>query len=252
MIDDQYCFLYVQEMKSEVQEIVEELPEDADLTTDPGHTESLISETSSIQSESTPTPTPREDASPFIPKESDIGPTPVAITTPQDSEIGVPQGSETSPQDSEIPPQNSDIASPKVSDVIPEDSKTGSPDSDIGPEPVLVSPKDETPPEEPITLLSPSSSSVPESVQSPVPESDKVEAKVKPKQEDERSSLASEMSAPSEDKRGREGKDHKYATLSRVRKFKVDGKVMQSTTRKIVDVTSNQTLRDNKKYRQLR
>ncbi len=47
-------------------------------------------------------------------------------------------------------------------------------------------------------------------------------------------------------------KDRKYATLSRVRKFRVDGQVIQSTTKKIVDVNSNKTLRDNKKYNEMR
>ena len=46
--------------------------------------------------------------------------------------------------------------------------------------------------------------------------------------------------------------DFKYATLSRVRKFKVDGQVIQSTTKKIVDVQANRTIRDNKKYQQMR
>lgn len=46
--------------------------------------------------------------------------------------------------------------------------------------------------------------------------------------------------------------DFKYATLSRVRKFKVDGQVIQSTTKKIVDVRANRTIRDNKKYQQMR
>ena len=45
---------------------------------------------------------------------------------------------------------------------------------------------------------------------------------------------------------------YKYATLSRVRKFRVDGEVIQSTTRRIMDVKANKTLRDNKKYQEMR
>ena len=37
-----------------------------------------------------------------------------------------------------------------------------------------------------------------------------------------------------------------------MRKFKVDGQVIQSTTKKIVDVRANRTIRDNKKYQQMR
>lgn len=42
-----------QELKSEVQEIVEELSEDADLLHDPEHTEETVSETQSISGPST-------------------------------------------------------------------------------------------------------------------------------------------------------------------------------------------------------
>ena len=46
--------------------------------------------------------------------------------------------------------------------------------------------------------------------------------------------------------------EYKYATLSRVRKFRVDGQVIQSRTTKIVDVKGNRTLRDNKRYQEMR
>ena len=49
-----------------------------------------------------------------------------------------------------------------------------------------------------------------------------------------------------------EGKDYKYATLSRVRKFRVDGQEFHSKTVKIVDVKGNRTLRDNKRYQEMR
>ena len=48
------------------------------------------------------------------------------------------------------------------------------------------------------------------------------------------------------------GEGYKYGTLSRVRKFKVDGEVIESTTRRIVDMKANKTLRDNKKYQEMR
>ena len=46
--------------------------------------------------------------------------------------------------------------------------------------------------------------------------------------------------------------DYRYATLSRVRKFEVDGRVMQTTTKRIVEVKSNQTLKDSRKLQQMR
>ena len=51
---------------------------------------------------------------------------------------------------------------------------------------------------------------------------------------------------------GSKGEGYKYGTLSRVRKFKVDGEVIESTTRRIVDMKANKTLRDNKKYQEMR
>ena len=44
----------------------------------------------------------------------------------------------------------------------------------------------------------------------------------------------------------------KYATLSRVRMFKVDGQVLKTTTSRIVDAKTKQTLRDNKRYQEMR
>ena len=43
-----------------------------------------------------------------------------------------------------------------------------------------------------------------------------------------------------------------YATLSRVRKFEVDGKFVQTKISHIVDVTGHMTLRDNKRYQQIK
>ena len=51
---------------------------------------------------------------------------------------------------------------------------------------------------------------------------------------------------------GAKGEGYKYGTLSRVRKFKVDGEVIESRTRRIVDMKANKTLRDNKKYQEMR
>ena len=48
------------------------------------------------------------------------------------------------------------------------------------------------------------------------------------------------------------GDGYKYGTLSRVRKFRVDGEVIQSTTRRIVEMKANKTLRDNKRYQEMR
>lgn len=48
------------------------------------------------------------------------------------------------------------------------------------------------------------------------------------------------------------GEGYKYGTLSRVRKFNVDGEVIQSTTRRIVEMKANKTLRDNKRYQEMR
>lgn len=74
---------------------------------------------------------------------------------------------------------------------------------------------------------------------------------VNPLRQGDESSLSSELSTPGEDKPSRRV-EHKYATLSRVRKFKVDGQTIETTTRKIVDVTANKTLRDNRRYQQMR
>ena len=51
---------------------------------------------------------------------------------------------------------------------------------------------------------------------------------------------------------GGKGEGYKYGTLSRVRKFRVDGEVIQSTTRRIVEMKANKTLRDNKRYQEMR
>ena len=211
--------MFVQEVKSEVQEIVEELPEDADLSTDPGHSEQVVSESSS---EATPSPisvTP--SPSPALPPasaavEKKLGPEPVAVGDTGPSAVSIPDRDPT-PVPESVPSPVSEIQSP--------------------------------PPE---TLPSPVSE-----IQSPVPESDqessKAESKSDPAEREDEVSLSSELSGPGEEKLSSNKKDeHKYATLSRVRKFKVDGQVMQSTTRKIVDVTANKTLRDNKRYQQMR
>ncbi len=218
----------MQEVKSEVQEIVEELPEDADLSTDPGHLEQFVSESSS---EATPSPvnvTP--SPSPAIPtpqpsKESSLGPEPVVVPVAGGSDFGPPPVS---------------IPDDRDRDPTPE---TPVPDTVLS----LVSEIQSPVPE---TLPSPISE-----IQSPVPEFDqesgKAESKSDPAGREDGASLSSELSGLGVDKAGKK-EEHKYATLSRVRKFKVDGQVMQSTTRKIVDVTANKTLRDNKKYQQMR
>lgn len=201
-----------------MQEIVEELPEDADLSTDPGHSEQVVSESSSEASPSpisvTPSPSP---ASAVVEKQ--VGPEPVAVDDTGPSAVAIPD------RDRDPTPVPQSVASP-VSEI-------------------------QSPPPE--ALPSPVSE-----LQSPVPESDqessKAESKSDPAEREDDISLSSQLSGPGDDKFSNNKKDeHKYATLSRVRKFKVDGQVMQSTTRKIVDVTANKTLlRDNKKYQQMR
>ena len=156
---------------------MEELPEDADLSTDPGHSQDLISE-------------------------------------------GTPPAQENSG-----PPDHSEDQT--------------SPNSDLGPQPVSVLS------EEPSPEDAPPSSPVP---QHSGHDSVEVGKKAEAVRQDRRSPVL-DVSASGEDS---DKKEHKYATLSRVRKFKVDGQVIQSTTRKIVDVTANRTLRDNKKYQQMR
>lgn len=209
-----------------MQEIVEELPEDADLSTDPGHMEQLVSESSS---EATPSPVVTPSPSPAIPpaavaqskvgpeplavRENDLGPSPVSIRDERETE-GDPQTPQTpTPPDMALSPM-SDIQSP-LPDALP------SPISDI-----------QSPVRE----------------QKPAPVSN---GKAETKGRGDDTSLSSELSGTGNDKAGKR-EEHKYATLSRVRKFKVDGQVMQSTTRKIVDVTANRTLRDNRKYQEMR
>ena len=75
----------------------------------------------------------------------------------------------------------------------------------------------------------------------------------------ESSSSSSETNAtaatPRKESSGGGGKGdmgYKYGTLSRVRKFSVDGEEIQSTTRRIVEMKANKTLRDNKRYQEMR
>lgn len=70
------------------------------------------------------------------------------------------------------------------------------------------------------------------------------------------SSSSSEANAPTatphKESSSGKGEGYKYGTLSRVRKFRVDGEVIQSTTRRIVEMKANKTLRDNKRYQEMR
>lgn len=225
--------VHTQEMKSDVEEIVEELPEDADLSTDPGHTQ-LISEINSLPSSAEPSVGPEAVA---LPTNSDIGPDPIQISS-QDTQ---------SPVQSPVPEsRQSPVPEPALS---PVSETVQSP----VPEPVQ-SPVSETvlssvsePVQSPVSETVPSP--VPESVQSSDQEMGRAESNVSPTRLGDESSMSSETSVPPEPSKREE---HKYATLSRVRKFKVDGQVIETTTRKIVDVTANKTLRDNKKYQQMR
>lgn len=73
----------------------------------------------------------------------------------------------------------------------------------------------------------------------------------------EEGSSSSENSTPVTRSRKRSGNGKtqeagSYATLSRVRTFKVDGEVIHTKTKRIVDAKTRLTLRDNKKYQQMR
>ena len=48
------------------------------------------------------------------------------------------------------------------------------------------------------------------------------------------------------------GEAFQYATLSRVRKFEVDGKFVQTKISHTVDVTGHMTLKDNRRYQQIK
>ena len=65
-------------------------------------------------------------------------------------------------------------------------------------------------------------------------------------------SSAPAVGAGGKGEKGEKGDGYKYGTLSRVRKFKVDDTVIESTTKRIVDMKENRTLRDNKKYQEMR
>lgn len=194
---------------------MEELPEDADLLTDPAH--ELLMQGSPDQSEATPTPSPISEPV----SETKVGPDPVVVPAPTNSDLG--------PEPVSIADDVPEPVTPAPE--TPAEESVQSPD--------IISPLPE--------VVSPIRTPLPEVI-SPVPESDQESSRAGSKA-DETSSLSSEMSTPGEDKGGG---GHKYATLSRVRTFKVDGQVIKSTTQKIVDVTANKTLRDNKKYQQMR
>lgn len=241
-----------------MQEIVEELPEDADLSTDPGHSQQMISEASLRHSQVTPTL--KDEGSGDADDKYSVGPEPVAISSPTNSDLGPDPVNVPSAPEPEAPTQESTQSPGSESTQGLESAQSPGPESIQGPE-LVQSPVPKSA-ESPV----PESSQRPASVHSPVPESaqspvlelvqnlDQESSKRESKgndgvKRDDASSLSSEVSTPGEEK---DKKEHKYATLSRVRKFKVDGQVMQSTTRKIVDVTANRTLRDNKKYQQMR
>ncbi|XP_064382334.1 serine/threonine-protein kinase 10-like isoform X2 [Halichondria panicea] len=178
-----------QEVKSEVQETVEDLPEDADLLHDPEHMEETISASSrtpSVGEISTlsPTDTERSLATP-----TNVGPV-AEVASPEPNESG-----HTGSSIHDEAQRNGKLSTTSsTSDIAGSDRK-------------------------------------------------------KPSISAEEASINSEASGPEETI----SKDQKYATLSRVRKFKVDGQVIQSTTKKIINVgEGNKTLRDNKKYNDMR
>ena len=214
-------------MKSEVEEIVEDLPEDADLMIDPGHSEQLLL-TQDSQDESEVTP----PSSTTPPSESHVGPEPVLIPAPAEfSEDPAKPEATTPPTPEATTPPTPEATTPTPTVEPPPPERVDSP------LPEIVSP-----------IRTPVSD-----VTSPVLESDQESSRggSKADRHEETSSLSSDISAPSAPEE--KGASHKYATLSRVRKFRVDGQVIESTTKKIVDVTANKTLlRDNKRYQQMR
>lgn len=297
----------MQEVKSEVREIVEELPEDADLSMDPENSEQLLSDSlmgTPIPPAPAPSPqpvspeTPIEEApvspapveeAPVLPpkkrKSHDLGPVAATIeSAPSDL------GAESTPSDPgpdaesaplDLGPSAVTIESapsdpgPDAESIpsVPPKKRKSVPKPDLGPDVVTTEPapsdlgpsavpvESEIPTNlvlEPVASPERSDSPVYETIRSPIPiesgqSSDQESLKSRAgraKQGDE-SSLSSEVSTLAEDKVNKK-EEHKYATLSRVRKFKVDGQVMETTTRKIVDVTANKTLRDNRKYQQMR
>ena len=190
-----------------MEEIVEELPEDADLSMDPGHSEQLLSERTCTPVPKHPSPSPSPSATP-TPGQASVGPEAVML-------------------------QNSDLGP----EAITMESGKGNAVSS---------------PETAATVAA--TTAVPESGNNSDQESSKAETggSMGGKHGDELS-LASEVSGVGEEKTAaKKEEQHKYATLSRVRKFKVDGQTIETTTRKIVDVTANKTLRDNRKQKELR
>jgi len=176
-------------VKSDVEEIMEELAEDADITVDPEHSHS-------------------QNILPAMP----------TSTTPTD----VPVVHEPSPPAGTGDKEGMSAQNDEQTEAVVTTSET-TPGSDTG----------DTPPEE-VAATSP-----------PPAEESKIATS-------SASSTSGDRKGVAKDRLTAGDSDFKYATLSRVRKFKVDNQVMQSTTKKIVDVNSNRTLRDNKKYQQMR
>ena len=189
---------------------MEELPEDADLTVDPEHSQGVLPDKTSND-------TPTSDM-------SRTTPTAVESSPPIPSPAMMVQ--EPSP-----PAQDKETLNPEQSSAVSEES---------------------APAEAPV-VTDVNSSQPPQETPAPQQTSDERRSSETSEQSQQRDRT---LSTSSEDKvvdrLGTGSNDFKYATLSRVRKFKVDNQVMQSTTKKIVDVTANRTLRDNKKYQQMR
>ena len=205
-------------MKCDVEEIVEELPEDADLTTD-------VSQSSNISLPSTPTSTP-------------------------DSITRLDTSIETAPHEAMASSSDRTPSVDRDSLVVP--------NSDSGPVLVPSAPhkegKDASPASASDTMTSGSELSA-----TPMPmQLNSEERESTPGVRTVGVTKEGQGATAVDNRGGRGGKsgpnsqDYRYATLSRVRKFKVDGKDVESVTKKIVDVTSNRTLRDSKKYQQMR
>ena len=187
-----------------MEEIMEDLPEDADITVDPEHSQNILPTT---PTESTPTEGTPTEATP-------------TSTSIEPSEVPATVIHEPSPPAEGVPSQKNDQSE------------------------AMVTPSEKT--------CRAAGDTPPENVPTHPPAGDKEETKEADRTTSNTSKTSGDRRGVAKDRLATGDNDFKYATLSRVRKFKVDDQVMQSTTKKIVDVNANRTLRDNKKYQQMR
>jgi len=168
-----------------------------------------------------PEPTP---LSPEPVSSANLGPEPIPLSPEPVSPTNLgPEPIPLSPEPVNLGPEPMPLSPEPVSDII-------SP----GPEPVPLSPEPTQPAEEEAMSTAPSAS------------------QLQPSSSETSSSAGGSPKESFAEKHKGGASEYKYATLSRVRKFRVDGQVIQSRTTKIVDVKGNRTLRDNKRYQEMR